>query len=171
MWKKASAGFITISLLVVIMITGQVIPDGKGVHVLEIKTISLNDFRYSVDDAPVDIVFRNNDELPIRILDVFDDKQATRIFFTIVLRDQAGTPYGPFGGGKISLLKKNLKYIELRKGDEFKVRINLKDFLPKRSSLKSGDYEISVSYFNQYGDACFKGRVESEAVILKLQDD
>jgi hypothetical protein len=81
-----------------------------------------------------------------------------------------GTPINTLGGGKISLSKDSMKYIELRKGKEYRVKLDLKDFLPEKYSLKSGAYNVSVVYRNQYGEDCFKGSLETNTITLHLTE-
>jgi hypothetical protein len=166
MRKAAGMVLILISILASLEIGGQVSSIPERMSGLEMKASTIRDFRYSRDDAPIEIVMRNNLDLPVRFLNVFDDPRTSRTFFSVVLRDKEGTPFGPFGGGKISLLRKNIKYVELKKGDEFRLGINLKDFVP--STLKPGDYEVSITYFNQYGEDCFQGTLESKNFPLSL---
>ena len=160
--------FIAISIIVVLAIVSQIVSGQDGKPSLEMKVMTLRDFHYCKDDAPLDIVIRNDKSLPVRFLNVFDDYRLTTGFFTVVLRDKNGTPIGPFGGGSVSLLLKSIRYTELKKGEELHLRINLKDFLPKDYAVEPGDYDISITYSNKYGRDCFMGTLESKSVKLHL---
>lgn len=142
--------------------------EDKPPILIETKTVS--GVFYSTQDIPFDVVFRNNEDDVVRLLNVFDDPKSHLIFFIINLRDSNGTPISTLGGGKISLSKDSMKYIELAKGEEFTVRLNLKDYFPSDAAIKAGNYDVSVTYRNQYGENCFRGSVESNTLNLYLNE-
>ena len=61
-----------------------------------------------------------------------------------------------------------MKYLELKKGSQTSIRINLMDYDPPQYLLKPGLYSASVTYRNQYGENCFKGILESKPIGLVL---
>lgn len=134
--------------------------------ILEVRTI--NGATYSKEDVPLEIVFHNKSEKPIRLLNIFDQPDLVKIFFSLDLTDNNETPIDTLGGGKVSLSKDSIKYIELQKGETHSVKINLKEFLPPNVSFKPETYKVSVKYRNQYGENCFKGTLESNSVDLHL---
>lgn len=125
---------------------------------------------YSTAAIPIEIVFRNNEDEAVNLLNIFDDSTARRIFFSFNLRDINGTPINTLGGGKISLSKDSMKYLELKKDGEYTVRLDLKEFLPEDYSLKPGAYNVSVVYHSHYGENCFKGNLESNVISLHLTE-
>lgn len=134
----------------------------------EMKVKIVSGAFYTTGDIPLDIVFRNNADESIRLLNTFDDPKTKRVFFSVTLRDSNETPLFTAGGGKVDFSSDSLKYIELKKGEETAVRINLMDFAPPNCSLKSGIYSVSIIYRNQYGENCFKGTLESNSLNLSL---
>lgn len=128
---------------------------------------TINGRRYTVEDVLIVMAFKNGSKTPVRILNAFNDRN-NRSFFMIVLRDEDGTPIGPFGGGSITLPRSSMKYVDLQENEEFTVRINVTEFL-RNYKLKPGAYEVSVTYFNQNGEDCFKGKLESGPIRLDLE--
>ncbi len=122
----------------------------------------------NVDDLPAEVSFRNRTGDTVRILDLFDTGVSSRVFFSITWFDTNGTPVFSTGGGKISPSKASIKYVELKKDEEFLTKIKLREFLPNKEPLKSGLYEVQITYRNQYGEDCFKGRLESKKIRVVL---
>src|SRR5262249_34289107 len=122
---------------------------------LTVKT--LDGVMYRTDNIPLEIVFHNDGKEPVRMLDVFNNASSKKIFFVVTLSDANDSPLFTSGGGKITFSKDSPKYLELGPGDETTVMINLVDFVPAARSLEPGIYKLSVTYFNQYGENCFKG--------------
>ncbi len=139
--------------------------------VLEMKLSVVDGELYTTDDVPLDIVFQNSSDAPLRILDVFDNPAAKRVFFNIVLKDAEGSSIDIGGGwGRIDMSPGYAKYTELKENETMKVRINLKDYQLPSERLKPGVYSISVTYRNQYGTNCFKGTLKSklhDVVLVK----
>jgi hypothetical protein len=135
---------------------------------LSLVTRAVNGALYTTEQAPIQVVFRNDSKNTIRVLDAFRDPGETRVFFSVTLRDVYGVPIFTSGGGKADFAGKSLKYIELGKGEEYVVNINLKEYLPSRVRLEQGGYSVSVVYQNQYGEDCFRGTLESDLLALSL---
>lgn len=123
---------------------------------------------YSTENIPLEIVFTNVSSYTINLLDAFDTSNKKRIFLTVTLRDGHESPFFTSGGGKISFSKNSMKYIELKKGEQTSVRINLIDYDLPHETLKAGLYSVLVTYRNQYGEDCFKGTVTSQPLNLVL---
>lgn len=165
---------ITIGILVVtaLLVIGAIaqIMNSDDESRLSIETRSIEGHFYSMRDMPLDVVFKNNGDEVIRLLDVFSDPKLPLILFTVDVRDANGTPIDTLGGGKIALSKDSMKYIVLASKADYKVQLNLKDFLPKDTQIKAGNYNVAVTYTNKYGDDCFKGTVVSNALSLYLNE-
>ncbi|MDQ3491024.1 MAG: hypothetical protein M3449_08165 [Acidobacteriota bacterium] len=135
---------------------------------LDMKVKLVSGAVYTTGDAPLDIIFRNNADEPVKLLNLFDDPKAKKILFNVTLRDSSESPIFINGGGKIALSQDSMKYIELKKGEETLVKINLTDFVPENYSLKPGVYSVIITYRNQYGENCFRGTLESKSLNLVL---
>jgi hypothetical protein len=127
---------------------------------LDMRVRIISEAAYTTENIPIEVIFRNNGDKVVKLLNVFDLAISKKIFFSVTLRDGNGNPIFVAGGGKVSLSKDSMKYIKLKKGDEYATRINVKDFVPEDFSLKPGIYKVSVIYRNQYGEDCFKGSLE-----------
>lgn len=99
----------------------------------------------------------------IRILNKFEP---ISVFFFIHITREDGTPILLPGGAKISFMRGSLDYITLGRGDQHHVTLELGDILP--NGLEAGIYTVSVEYYNQYGDDCFKGILESDQITLTV---
>ena len=127
--------------------------------------------RSKVSESRIEIAFRNSGNTPKKILNPFTDPKLTRAFFTVQFIDAEGTPFGPFGGGNVSLPEKSFKYIELSKDHEFRTTLDLGILIPSNFKMPEGSYEVIVTYFNRYGKDCFKGRVESRGNFVNVVSD
>lgn len=163
--------FLFVALLIVVGgVVAQIISTKADDVPLTLKTETVRAESYSAENMPINLVFRNTGDKTVRLLDVFSDSNANRVFFTIRIIDVNGTPVATIGGGKISLSKSSIKYIELEKGETLSVGLDVTDFLPSEYSLKPGVYSISVAYYNQYGENCFKGKIESRAITVNVPE-
>jgi hypothetical protein len=161
-------GLATVLMFVVVGTIAQIISMKNGDKPLSMKVEVVSEANYSTKDIPIDVVFQNDGDKTVKLLNVFDDSKAVKIFFNVSLTDINETPISTTGGGKISLSENSVKYTELKKGERYKIRLNLKDFLPEDYSLKPGVYNVSVVYRNQYGKDCFKGELKSDSTSLNL---
>ncbi len=172
MWKRTYLiGSLTVVAITFVVFGGiaQIVKDSnKPALGLEAKIIG--EAIYSTKDIPIEIIFRNEEAPILKLLDIFDDADARKIFFTVNLRDDNGTPVSTVGGGKISISRESMKYLELKKDEQYKVSLNLKDFIPPGFSIEAGRYSVSIVYSNQYGKNCFKGRVESNTIDIYLNE-
>lgn len=122
----------------------------------------------TTDSVPINFIFRNTGPRDLRILDVFEFPSTAVIFFRPRLTDSEGTPIQLMGGGKVSLSRDSIKYKELKPEQEYEIQLDLKNFVPRERSLKEGNYNLVFEYYNQYGDDCFRGRLESNSVNLTI---
>ena len=160
--------FVVIGFALGLGILAQTIMTKPDKPLLSIGAKATKEGIHSVRTNSIELVFQNQQDSVIRLLDVFEDPQLIAFFFTLDIRDLDGTPIDTVGGGKVSLSKDALKYIELKKGDVHVVHLPLKDFIPSEYTIKPGAYDIVVRYRNQYGENCFKGSVESLPIRLYL---
>lgn len=172
MLKKTylSIGVVIVLAFVVVATIAQIISMKSNKPALDMRARIIDGLVDSKSDIPIDIVFQNKGDKAIKLLSVFDEAIAKKIFFSVTLLDSNGTPIFSSGGGKIDLSEKSMKYVELKKGDEYAVSLSLKNFLPADYRLKPGAYSVSVIYRNQYGKDCFKGTVESNTISLHLSE-
>ncbi len=162
---------VLVSMVIVFGTLAQIIVTKSDKPVLDLRAKLVNGTVYLNDkDIPIDVVFRNVGDKPVRLLGIFDDLAAQRIIFHLKMTDSKGTPIETLGGGKISLSQDSIKYFTLGKDETYTVRLNLKDFLLENYSLKSGSYDVTVIYFNQYGEDCFKGRLKSNPEKLTVAE-
>jgi hypothetical protein len=157
-------------LIVVGGVVAQVISRKDKDHPLVITAEAEQDSGLSARKMPVKVVFQNTSDQTIRLLNIFDMVEERKVFFTVRITDMEGTPVDTIGGGKISLSKNSIKYIELGKGESMTVSLDLTEFLPGSQLPKPGTYNVSITYQNQYGENCFKGRVESRPITLNISD-
>lgn len=164
-----------ISILVVLVIIAvgieaQFISKRDDDPPLSLKIEAIDGVTYSSKILPINVVFRNTKDESIRLLDVFRDSKMKLSFFTVKITDANETPINTVGGGKISLSKDAMKYITLKREESYLVPLDLVDFLPTDGRLQPGSYSVSVTYQNQYGEDCFKGKVESNTIILTINE-
>lgn len=132
---------------------------------LSLKLEAVPETEYSTRYAPLRITFVNIGGPDQRILNIFDRVGPERVFFTFQIWDR-DTPVGMFGGGKISIPLNGYKYATLKEGEELRLDVDLKRFFPRDFNLAPGTYRVRVKYFNQYGENCFRGALESNPIDL-----
>jgi hypothetical protein len=157
-------------LIVVGGVVAQIISRKDNDRPLVITAEAEQDSGLSARKMPVKVVFQNTSDQTIRLLNIFDLVEERKMFFMVRITDMEGTPVDTIGGGKISLSKNAVKYLELGKNERMTVSLDLTDFLPAGKPLKSGTYNVSITYQNQYGENCFKGKVESRPISLNISD-
>jgi len=109
----------------------------------------------------VRVTLENVSTQKVRLLDAFEP-DTLPVFFRVHLQREDGSPVLEVrGGGKADPLHSNIKYIDLAPGQTFSLTLNLADFLTDPDAMKPGRYQLTVTYFNQYGENCFHGRVTS----------
>jgi len=125
--------------------------------------------RYSRDAMPIKVTFSNTSDKSVRILDVFQQREALPVFFRFEIKSANGT-YVPIpGGGKIDLPKNYQRYAELAKGQKYRLTVNLSEYIKPEMRLKKGPYTVTLTYSNQYGDRCFQGQLTSNSIQMNLE--
>jgi hypothetical protein len=112
---------------------------------------------------PLRIVFVNDATEPVRILDRFEPLQ---VFFSFQIVRADGTPLSTAGGGKVDFGPEPLGYVELRPGESHSIDVDTAGLLSE--ALAPGDYSISATYHNQYGERCFRGALESDPITISV---
>jgi hypothetical protein len=120
---------------------------------------------YTRQSIPVRITFQNNGDQEIRMLHHFTPLP---VFFAFGLTRADGTPIGIPGAGKISFMEGQVDYLTLRKNEFFGFETDLATLIPTTAVLPPGQYELSVTYHNQYGENCFQGQLASTPIKLEL---
>ncbi len=119
---------------------------------------------------PLKLTFENVSAKKIRILDAFHEPKALPVFFQFEMKASDGTPIPIAGAGKIDFSKDSLHYVQLAKGQKYEVMLNLADIIPPDEKLKEGVYGVSLTYYNQYGENCFQGKVTSNLIQLHIRN-
>lgn len=116
----------------------------------------------------IELEFKNINSDKIRLLGVFEPFQ---IFFTVKVIQEDGNEITLPGAGKVSLSEQELSsYIIISKGKSYKKVINLDEVLKEYSIfLKTGFYKLKISYHNQYGTDCIKGRYDSNEIQFNIK--
>ena len=111
------------------------------------------------------IEFKNVSGGDVRILRAFDDEKILRFWFSMVVVDTNGTPVLDLPmGGKIAL-RSTREHLLLKPQESFSFRFNSGVLVPK---LAPGSYAVRMIYQNQYGEDCFRGKLESNSLDLKV---
>ena len=117
------------------------------------------------NDVRITVAFRNGGDHDIRVLRCF---RPLPVFFRLAITCADGTPKQPTGGGKISLGESDMKYITLGAREFFGFELDLREILTE--GLAAGDYTVRLEYGNQYGDNCFRGRLVSNAIHVRIPE-
>jgi hypothetical protein len=115
--------------------------------------------------APMRVTFKNTGDSELRILDVFEP---IPVFFQFSISKQDGTPITVPGGGKIDPPAGAERYIAIAPGGRYTREIDIAGLLPK-SEWVTGDYYLWVTYRNAYGQGCFRGTAESNAITATIE--
>jgi hypothetical protein len=126
--------------------------------------------RYSQASMPVRVTLENVSNEPLRVLDSFGERHALRVFFCLHIRSADGETNTAVGGGKIDLPLRLSRYIALKRGEKYELTLDLADLVKDEVRLRSGTYTMTLTYSNQYGEACFQGSVTSRPVQITLGD-
>jgi hypothetical protein len=113
--------------------------------------------------VPLRIVFANHGEAPVRLLAEFEPLP---VFFAFRLVKADGTPVALPGGGKIDFGPARPACEDLAPGETHAIDVDVGTLLAE--PLDSGRYSLSAAYHNQYGEGCFKGTLESNAVDVEV---
>ena len=112
----------------------------------------------------VDVIFKNNSTNAVRVLDYFEPLP---IFFSWDIREKGKAPLSLPGAGKISIPRREYKYLTIPPKGTHSLKVSLSEFLREhRLSFQSGTYTISTSYRNQYGEECVQGIFPSNKIEL-----
>ena len=137
-------------------------------EVLVVRLNTVENEVYTKDNIPIKVLFENKGQSVCRLLNKFDRAQ---VFLRFKMTRYDGTPIMVEGGGKITFSSTNPpSYIELNSEESHAIIINIAELVLKdkytQTIFDEGSYSLSVKYFNQYGENCFKGRVESEPISV-----
>jgi hypothetical protein len=161
------------SIVVLISSLGLVIArvaNRKEVSPLRLNISTLYDVDYNVSHIPLKVTFENTSEGDVRILQAFKDPAVLPVFFRFGITASDGTPIATRGGGKVTLSPESYQYAVLKRGQKLEVIADVARVLPDGVKLKEGTYHFNLVYQNQYGADCFKGRVESNIIEVRLAD-
>lgn len=134
---------------------------------LEVALKKIPSRKLKTNDSVLQVTFRNAGKTPIRILNEFD-RTPLPVFFAFHVKRKDGTPLPDIPGAGKADFTSPLKYVELKKNEEFSVDVSLHTVLPR--NLEPGDYEVSVAYHNQYGENCFRGEAKSPPIKIHLEE-
>jgi hypothetical protein len=121
---------------------------------------------------PLEVTFKNIGPKAVRLLDTFTPRHAL-FFFRVQLTRADGTLVPMRGGGKVDLDPSTIRYRELAPAASFAAVLDLVVFAGKLADIPPGEYSVTVTYSNQYGNDCFKGSVTSPTVkiVVPRRDD
>jgi len=117
----------------------------------------------------LEMEFKNISDHDIRLLDLFNDM---RINFFLTITDDNGKATRPFGGAFADFGPKTiLQYINIPQGTTLFRTININDILLKTGNpeLSKGVYRIKMSYINNYGKDCIKGRFDAKEIKIIIE--
>lgn len=117
------------------------------------------------DSVPLRLTFSNPHDAPILILDRF---APVPVFFSFDIARRDGTPVLVPGSGKIDFGPMPPDCRQLETHDSHSVEIDLGRLVT--APLQAGDYSVSATYHNQYGDRCFHGAVHSNSITIEIRD-
>jgi hypothetical protein len=112
---------------------------------------------------PVLMGFVNSGDEPVRLLAHFEPLP---VFFSFRLVKADGTPVAVPGAGKIDFGPGKPECLELAPGDTHTVDADVGTLLT--GELEPGRYSLSATYHNQYGEACFRGVLESNEISIDV---
>ena len=115
--------------------------------------------------APMRVTFKNTGSAELRILDVFEP---TQVFFQFSVTRPDGTPITIPGGGKIDPPAGVEQFIAIAPGAAHTREVDMANLLPAGEWV-SGEYIVWVNYRNQYGQGCFRGTAESNAITVTIE--
>ena len=132
---------------------------------LRVSVCAIEGAVYTRDNIPLRIVFESTGEGGIRLLRHFEPLP---VFFAFRIVREDGTPIGIPGAGKIDFREGSIRYLVLNSRETFGILVDLAEIIPSPEDVTEGDYEISVTYHNQYGEDCFRGKIGSDPINVKI---
>jgi hypothetical protein len=117
----------------------------------------------------LEMEFKNMSDHDIRLLDLFNDM---KINFFLTITDEKGKATSPFGGAFADFGPKTiLQYINIPKGKSLFRTININNILLQTGNpeLPKGVYRIKMSYINNYGKDCIKGRFDANEIKVIIE--
>jgi hypothetical protein len=121
----------------------------------------------SVLNAPLNVEFRNIGAGTIRLLNEFDRVPITTFFSFDFVRPGGGpapddVPPITF----VSFVADQVRYEQLNPGETFTITLQLNELWG--NTFRPGRYRLSATYFNQYGENCYKGRVPANTIDVVI---
>ncbi len=117
------------------------------------------------DGVSVRLLLENTGKSKVSVLKEFDPLGA---FFTFKLVSNGEITFDSLRGAKISFgVDPPPAKVTLEPGEFIGISVRLKDVF---HNLKKGDYQLEVTYHNQYGEGCFQGKLVSQPVNIKIGD-
>ena len=111
------------------------------------------------------VSFVNVSSNDVRLLRTFSKQYNQRVWFSMEVVGEDGTPALPVAaGGKVSI-RGAMEYIVLHPNESFGFVLDYRGLVP---SLSPGRYRVKVTYSNQYGRDCFRGKVSTEPFEVKV---
>lgn len=130
---------------------------------LQLSISSIPDSSYDADTFPIRVMFENRGDEPVSILDAFEPLP---VFFSFHLTKSDGTPIPVPGGGKTDFGPQKPDRVKVAPGETFDLTVNLRSLIT--GPLPPGQYSVSATYHNQYGEDCFTGRLESNSIKIEV---
>lgn len=132
---------------------------------LKLRIVPVEDAAPTPTSIPVDATLINTGDNVVNILHRFEP---IPVFFAIKIVQADGTPVPTSRGGKIDLPETEIDTRPLLPGESHTVRLDVGRVIPDGVVLEPGEYQIMITYHNQYGSNCFTGRVASSPISLRL---
>lgn len=142
---------------------------GGSMSNLQILISAVPDTTYTQKNIPLKVIFKNTNETEnIRILRHFDPLP---VFFSFDIVDANNRFLDIPGAGKVDLHSDSIEYVSLSAGENFTLDVNLAKHLTNPQKVKTGEYTVSVTYHNQYGEDCFQGQISSQPISLVISHE
>jgi len=121
----------------------------------------------SRNNVTVNLIFKNQSDKTVRLLDLFDPAE---VFFGLRITVIGGKSFAPLLGGFIDFPHgMKLQYIEIKPNRSFVKELNISAILKAQNIvLERSRYKLEMSYFNYRGEDCIKGRFKSNAIELAI---
>ena len=115
-------------------------------------------------EGKITVRFRNEGNEPVRIPDEINDETSDYFFLTVLRTDQGNFRVLNRKGGKITF-HRSLNYRELAPGQEYSVTIPVCLDEVDLEGWKQCSCELETRYYNQQGEACFRGMLRATAKL------